>query len=164
VIGGRQGEVTAPDFIQPVVGYRSWRLRGGALLSPYVDGVAWDGQPLQARCMPYPSGLRPRGPHEVGAPGPRCECGIYAYFEPIRRLGGNPQLVFGAVVLWGRIEVHRDGMRAEWALPVALARDARHDPVEVERAAAAIGIAAVDERELEATALQHGRALPRMVT
>ena len=61
--------------------------------------------------------------HREPAPAPQCACGIYAYFEPHRREWSPAYgwLVAGAVILWGRIEVHRGGMRAEYARAAALA-------------------------------------------
>ena len=33
----RPGEVHAPDLVQPVIGYRLWRLGDDGLFSPYVE-------------------------------------------------------------------------------------------------------------------------------
>jgi hypothetical protein len=96
---------------------------GDHLTSPYVP-LRWDGPVVHAKCYPanrtllFGNGWLDE-PHD--APHPDCKCGVYAY----HRLPGagpipDPGRAFGVVALWGRIEVHRDGMRAEHAAIKAL--------------------------------------------
>lgn len=159
-----RGEVP-PDMIEPVVGFRQWRLREDKLLSPYASSIVWDESPLRAQCMP---GLFPvRGTswtHSTPAPARHCACGIYAYFEPCMQweLVYNVSLVPGAVILWGRIEVHRGGMRGQYARAICLAsprRALRHGAIQ--RAAGRLGIELVEDiRDLKQVALRYGRPLP----
>jgi hypothetical protein len=117
------GHLAAPDLIEPVVAFRRWRAFGGRLRSPYIP-VFWDEPVVQAECRAsrYPTADRhpAREPHQ--APHPDCSCGIYAYLEPDREF---PMIdyrgVTGIVTLWGNVEVHGDGMRAEHARVEALA-------------------------------------------
>ena len=157
----------APDLIQPVVGFRKWLLVGDELLSPLAR-TSWGAAPMRARCMPRPSGVGRNGhkvpPHAGPAPDPDCACGLYALFAPHRLWGPQgPGLVPGAVVLWGRIEVHDGGMRAKCARIVALALPSFYSPsgkAAVRRVAERLGVEAVPARQLQAAAQRHGRPLP----
>jgi hypothetical protein len=152
----------APDLIQPVIGYREWLLIGDEILSPLAR-KPWGAEPMRAECLPECRGARglwrPASVHSGPAPDPRCVCGIYAFFTPPRRRGRDRlALVRGAVVLWGRIELHRRGMRAEYARVVALAHPPSRRPSEaVTRVAERLEVAAVPARDLPAVALEHGR-------
>ena len=99
-----------PDLVVALIGFRQWRLTGGTLTSVY-DGADWTAGRLTARCA--------RG-HEV--PAKDCSCGVYAYYDPCPRTASaaTPDLIGGAVVVWGRIEAHIYGMRGEHARIVAL--------------------------------------------
>jgi hypothetical protein len=72
-------------------------------------------------------------------------------------------LLSGAVILWGRIEIHATGMRAEHArivgLALPLSRGRKRGAV-IE-AAECLGIPAVPHRQLTAVALAHGKPLQR---
>lgn len=166
-IGPGADAFTAPDLIQPVIGYRKWLLVGGELVSPLAR-TPWEGAPMRAQCLPRPSWvgrnwhLEPT--HAGPAPDPDCACGIYALFAPHRLWGpAGPGLVPGAVVLWGRIEVHDGGMRAECARIVALALPSftsRSGKAGVWRVAERLGVEAVPARRLQEAALRYGRPLP----
>lgn len=164
MIGARQGEIRAPDLIEPVLGFRTWHLRGDELYSPYVD-VVWPAAPLRAVCLRDRVQFRPGTSHHAEpAPTSACACGIYAYFDPLDRVGSNPHLVRGAVALWGRIEVHRDGMRAQFARAIVLADPPdRRRRREVRRAAERLGIETVDGDELREAALRYARPLPDLL-
>ncbi|MBV9473201.1 MAG: hypothetical protein JO206_09540, partial [Solirubrobacterales bacterium] len=97
----------APDLVDPVVGYRQWRLVEGTLRSPH-RGAQWARTEVEASCD---TGLH--DPQDTPAKG--CTCGIYAYYDPCPRTAsaGTRDLVGGAVVLWGRIELHATAMRAQ---------------------------------------------------
>jgi hypothetical protein len=99
----------APDLVDPIVGFRQWRLSEAALWSLY-SGVRWSTTELRATCSP--------GRHDPTlAPSKGCSCGIYACYDPCPLMApaGTPDFVAGAVVVWGRVEVHATGMRAEHA-------------------------------------------------
>ena len=112
----------APDLIEPVVGFRSWRTLDGHISSPYVP-VRWHDPVLHAVCHQSVAVHGQRfvdGPHR--APHHDCRCGIYAYHAPPHRFAKiDFRTVPGIVTMWGRIEVHRGGMRAEHARICALA-------------------------------------------
>jgi hypothetical protein len=145
---------TAPDLVVPIVGYRQWRLTAGALTSMY-DDEAWSGGSITARCD--------RGHSERDVPAPDCSCGVYAYYDPCPRTAsaGTPDLIGGAVVLWGRIEAHIYGLRGKHArivaleLPFSRGRKRRA----VIETANQIGVPAVPHSSLKAEALQHGAVL-----
>ncbi len=154
----------APDLIEPVIGFRKWRLTSRGLTSPYIP-LPWSRPVMEARC--YWSPLlakqdRVKGAHL--APHPTCRCGIYADYEPKPR----PPLpyvwsVFGIVTVWGRIELHREGMRAQHARVEALALSAEwalRQRRGIERAAADLGVDLVDYRSLGERAEDYGRHLP----
>jgi hypothetical protein len=154
----------APGLIQPVIGYREWILIGNEILSPLAR-TPWEAGPMRAECLPSCRGARglwrPASVHSGPAPDPRCVCGIYAFFTPPRRRGRDRMAVVrGAVVLWGRIELHRRGMRAEFARVVALALPSSRGPAEaVTRVAERLEVEAVRARDLPVAALAHGQPL-----
>jgi hypothetical protein len=145
----------APDLIDPVIGYRHWRLRDGVLCSPFKD-YAWGRGVNAARCA---NGAG----HAEPAPGHDCECGLHAWYRPCPRLGyATPDLVGGAVALWGDVELHPTGMRAQYAAIIALvlplSRTAkRRRVIDV---ADALEVDAVSARDLKRVALQHAVAIP----
>lgn len=145
-----------PDLIDPVIGFRQWRIEGNRLRSPYC-AVTWEQPELAASC--------PLDTHEPGAtPDASCTCGIYAYYEPCPRTAsaGMRDLVSGAVVLWGGIELHGNGMRAAHcrivalALPLLSARKRRATVA----AASALDVPALPHRILSEEARRHGAPVP----
>jgi hypothetical protein len=142
---------SAPDLIDPIVGYRQWRLAGGALMSLFND-TRWRRIDLTARCD---SGDH----HPECVPDHQCSCGIYAYYDPCpRTASATRDLVAGAVVLWGMVELHGTGLRAEHArivaleLPLSLGAK-RRTVLEV---ADLLGVPAVAHRKLRSEAHRHG--------
>ena len=91
------------------------------------------GEPTIARCIG--GGDRRRARHRHRAPVADCSCGLYALhpqastsFGLYARYGSIadaadafPTAVAGIVEAWGRIELHADGFRAEFARPHTLA-------------------------------------------
>lgn len=145
----------APDLADPVVGFRQWRLTEGGLRSLY-SGVRWHSREFRASCA-----LGDRDCHS--SPAKTCSCGIYAYYDPCPRTAsaGTRDFIGGAVVLWGRIELHATGMRAQYARVVALelpfSRGRKR--VEVGQVAERLNVQVVPHRKLEAAALGHGLSL-----
>jgi hypothetical protein len=136
----------APDLIERVVGFRKWRVVGDHLSSPYIP-LRWEARVVHARCYPanrtllFGEGWLDE-PHD--APHPDCKCGVYAWHElPQAGPVPDPGRVFGAVALWGRLEVHADGMRAEHAEILALA-----SAPDLGEIAARLGVPLVGEPEL----------------
>ncbi len=159
--------VIAPDVVGPIVGFRQWVVIGEEIYSPLAR-TAWGDEPMQAECLVRcrRAGGLWRRPYEHGgpAPDPRCVCGIYALFGPesVRRRDRLSR-VSGAVVVWGRLEVHEAGMRAEFARIVALVLPGgRHRGADriVTGLAERLGVQAVPGRHIEAAALGHGDRMP----
>ncbi len=147
----------APDLIAPVVGYRQWRLDSSGLRSMLCD-EPWREATLTARC-------RART-HlgEAAAPSNVCSCGVYAWYRPCPRTAsaGSADLVSGAVVLWGHVELHAVGMRGQFCRVVALAlplsRGRKRNGVR--EVAERLGVPAVAHRTLPTIATTHGGPVP----
>jgi hypothetical protein len=152
------------EVIRPIIGYREWLLVGDEILSPLAR-TPWNAAPMQAECLPScreAQGLwRTASAHSGPAPAPGCVCGIYALFTP-HRPGRRERLTFvrGAVVLWGRIEVHRRGMRAEFARIVTLALpSSRRHADAVAHVAGLLDVEAVRAGNLPLAARAYGEPL-----
>jgi hypothetical protein len=155
----------APDLIEPLVAFRRWRAVDGRLRSPYVP-IFWDERTFHARCeasrLATPGIGAHAAPHR--APDPDCSCGVYAYLEPDREF---PMVdyrgVTGIVTLWGNVEVHADGMRAEHARIEALAlyphwsQRQKHAVWEI---ADKLGVDLIDLGRIDQCAERYGGRLP----
>lgn len=135
----------APDLIDPVVGWRIWRVvmtAGGARLESLTRDVCWPvGEPLVADCTALPS-IR----HT--APWPTCRCGIYAARngagiadELLRVSLADRHLAVGRVALWGQVREGEHGFRASHARPVQLALLSPPRAPSAERIDVAFGLA-----------------------
>jgi hypothetical protein len=147
-----------PDLVRPLVGFRQWRLRDGVLYSMWTDDP-WPGGQLSGRC-------RGSCDCEAGigvAPDPDCTCGVHAWHRQVP-LGAsaNRDLVAGAVALWGAVEVHAIGMRAQFARIVTLALPVTRGRkrLEVAIVAGEMGIDLVPHRHLVAAEMAHGTPVP----
>jgi hypothetical protein len=138
--------------VTPAVGFRVWRieemLTGPRLASPYRHSVWVPHVALQAECREEGGdGRLPRAHRQERSMAPlaECSCGIYAYHEPDRMLNGIAEgLVGGAILCWGQVVIHTEGLRTQFARPLALAGSesilaASHDR-NLTRLAAAYGI------------------------
>jgi hypothetical protein len=156
----------APDLAAAVVAFRSWRLAGERLMSPFIP-CRWEAGVMHALCFDANRTLT-RGvgwldePHD--SPHEACQCGIYAYHTPgPRSWFGEAYWCEGVVSAWGRLVVHADGFRAEHARVEALAVP---DPLpargaaQVARAAAGLGVPVIPHAELEAFAAALGGGVP----
>jgi len=154
----------APELTRPIIGYREWLLVADELVSPLAR-TSWTAGPMRAECLPSCRGARglwrTASAHPGPAPDSECVCGIYALFAPQRSRGRERlAVVYGAVVLWGRIELHQRGMRAEFARIVALALPSSHRQADaVRHAAELLEIEAVRARDLPVAALAYGEPL-----
>jgi hypothetical protein len=148
----------APDLAGAVVAFRAWRVVDGGLLSPYIP-CRWDGPVMHAECYPANRALLfGRGwldePHEP--PHRDCRCGIYAYHRPgAQPYYGEFEWVEGIVTVWGHIESHRDGLRAQHARVCALGR--RPGAAAIARR---LGVDLVETDALEGVAERYGAPLP----
>src|SRR3954452_18303963 len=154
---GRPAETRAPDLVQPVIGYRLWRLGDDALYSPYVE-ERWGRGVHTAACRAE------RADHDEPAPAHDCSCGLHAWYEPCPTLSwaATRHLVAGAVALWGEIELHPFGMRAERGMVLALALPpwSGTKPRRITELAAMLDIEAVPAPRLDAVALEQGGPIP----
>ena len=151
--------MSAPDFIEPVIGYRAWRVAHDARLRAWTAATNWSPGVNRARCHAARLGVGRRRRH--AAPDPDCMCGLYALndFRDARLAAGD---VRGAIAAWGSVEVHRTGFRAEFACVVALAVDEAADPARQwlgEVVARRYGVPLVAAHELHAAARAHGSPL-----
>lgn len=105
---------TAPDSITPLLGFRGWSSFSGKLHPPYRDKeTSWKPGTNHARCLK--NSCR-------AAPQEHCECGLYAYHFPEYVADLDDEQIIGAIKMWGTLQVHEDGTRAERAEIVALAK------------------------------------------
>jgi hypothetical protein len=167
-----------PDLIQPVVGYRGFNLEDGALASTNGTFVhRWRPGTNKAECHirraaaggyrgpRHPPGSRAPAPHPSPSPQEQCACGLYGMHN-VRVVAQLTGELTAAIVAWGRIIVHPNGFRAEYARVVALAPEAEMMLVEPEarsevRAVAdAYGVPMVPVWDLEPAAREHGIPVP----
>ena len=122
----------APDYIEPVVGWRYWRLDRDRTRLASLTGRAeeWPaGQAFKAGCRharrdsadiryQFVGGYK-RSRH--GAPEEGCTCGVYAARDlntlRSKMLFGLGLMVVGEVSLWGKIIAGTRGYRAQFAYP-----------------------------------------------
>lgn len=146
---------SAPDLIEPVIGYRQWSVCASRLYSPF-HGELWEDVELHASCV--------LGTHDaVDVPAQECTCGVYAYYDPPPRSAATPrQLVTGAVVMWGHLQLHGSGMRASHARIVALALPLTKGPKRrrLNAAAAYLEVPVVPLRQIKLVASGYGAAAP----
>lgn len=105
-----------------LIGYRMWPVREGDKLFARVAQAEWKVGANRAECRVefIPGGESRHAPDNIPAHG--CTCGLYAYAEPdwLHGMRCEPSHITGAVLMWGRIEVHANGMRAEYAMPIVI--------------------------------------------
>jgi hypothetical protein len=119
----------APDFVEPLVAWRVWRVvstSDGYRLGSVVKTALWaPGEPLLADCLREPTlaGFFRRRAKPHAAPEADCACGIYAgrlsaigeYMAPSAT---EPTAhVLGRVMLWGTVIECERGFRASCAYP-----------------------------------------------
>jgi hypothetical protein len=120
--------MTVPDGVEPIVGWRYWKVTAEGLASLNVRGSYWPPRtPYEAECRAAPIPM----PHSSDAlPSESCACGIYAArdLETLKRLvypfSGplfrHRHVAVGEVMLWGRVIEGRRGYRAQRAYPKSL--------------------------------------------
>jgi hypothetical protein len=137
------------EVARHVIGYRVWRVsrdRDGyySLTSTNSGKYRWKSGVNDARCNEYP--------HD--APHHQCCCGLYAVYEP-----PWDSVPLGAIAAWGRIEAHRTGFRAQYAMPIVLAEPAVCSLEAIDLVSGIgrrYGVRVVPPDELEEWALQYG--------
>lgn len=151
--------VSAPDFIEPVIGYRGWRV-DQARLWAWAAGSVWGPGVNRARCYAGVLGKRRLQSHSV--PDQNCSCGLYALNDSDDARLPSDADVWGAIAAWGDVQVYQTGFRAEFACVVALAASNAAEEWKrwrVEAVARAYGVPVVPVGELEAAARVHGAPL-----
>jgi hypothetical protein len=127
-------DIRIPDAIEPIVGWRYWRLGHDGRLRSLTGGQhVWvPGQAIEAGCRFADADSRDRrlqlvpgygvGPH--ASPGAGCTCGLYASRDLHRLRGqilfGLRRMVVGEVSLWGTVIPGQHGYRAQYAYPKRL--------------------------------------------
>jgi hypothetical protein len=169
---GRQETTSsqAPDLIEAVVAFRSWRLVDEGLRSVYLPTL-WTEREMKATCLcldaPDEDAPRSAAPGHA-APDRGCTCGIYAYYEPDLNFPTiDYRGVAGIVSLWGTIELHEEGMRAEQARVEALALYSRWSTRQIDavrEVAGTLGVDLVDLDDIRREAERYGRPIkPELV-
>lgn len=160
-LGADLDAALAPDLIAPVHAFRDWRVTSEGLASPRT-GALWTNRVMRAQCRPQTIEDFTNPPHI--APGAGCTCGIHAYYE----LGDAASKidwrgVSGIVTVWGRIEAHSAGLRAEYARVEALGtyqRWTRRQKQAVAAVAADLDVEVMDLYDLVAAAERFGTRIP----
>jgi hypothetical protein len=151
----------APDLMAPVAGFRDWRVTQDGLCSPRT-GVPWVTRVMRAECRPQSADDLVRRPHR--APGHDCGCGIHAYFEPSDEASKISYAgVSGIVSLWGDVEIHAGGLRAEYARIEALGvygRWTERQKSAVQTIAAALDVDILDLYDLADAAASYASPVP----
>lgn len=111
----------------PIIGFRAWKVFEGGLMSLCAGYVPTPPWPPGTRAVATDvSGARfDRGPKR---PRPDDKIGLHAYRnlqDAIDEARGvvSPDgwpVVAGAVMMWGVVQIHESGYRAQYARPVAL--------------------------------------------
>ena len=152
----------APDLLEAVIAFRGWRVADGALLSPHAE-ERWTAScaPAAGRScgLPAPPSTRPtrrRTPTAAAACTPTTP---RAPPVPAADFRG----VVGIVAVWGRLEVHPEGVRAEVAQVRALGLSPQWSSWQraaVREVARDLDVPLVEEAALAATASEFGAPLP----
>lgn len=153
VMLGSATDSATPDYVEPFVGWRYWKLRDGQITSPdrgtaWPQGqLSWDGmchcgaEPREGRTLPGSmlDSFRRRLFRR------QCHCGInswatkeLALTSEVRAYRRQPAI--GEVALWGRINAYETGYRAEHARIMRLWATSEEDAELVETAASREGI------------------------
>jgi hypothetical protein len=109
----------APLFLEPVLGWRVWRLscRGpGLRLQALATPDVWRPNEADAACCFVSD--------HSGAPWADCTCGYHGASSVDALMGagvlGRGVAVLGAIAMWGTVIEHAQGARAEFAYPARL--------------------------------------------
>lgn len=162
--GDLSATVQAPDFISPMHAFRDWRITADGFCSPRT-GAIWTRRVMRAQCRPQTAEDYVRPAHE--APGFGCTCGIHAYYELSDAASKvDWRGVSGIVTVWGHIEAHAMGLRAECVRIEALGvyhRWTRRQKEAVAGVAYDLGVEVLDLYELRGAGVRFGIALPTSV-
>lgn len=93
----------------PLLGFRAFSQSGDGWVGAY-RGHRWEAGPNQAECGEANDHL---------SPDPGCHCGMYAYHSPAKAADFQGPVV-AAVIGWGRVCVHSDRWRSQYAQVIAV--------------------------------------------
>lgn len=148
-----------PDLTGKIIGFREWA--GDNSLESTGVGGHWGRGVNVARCSQAHA-------WDHLSPGHDCQCGLYALHEvPEAYVGPGPWTgaqEMGAIAAWGKVEVHPNGFRAQYAEIIALGFNRRWPTQWVkntEEFAADYGVPAVEVEDLKQFALNYGSPVPK---
>jgi len=153
-----------PDYVEPVVAWRTWYVVDGGLsasLSSVVHKTQWPQRaPLVATCRRLRFAVWPFKRDSHDAPAEDCGCGIYGarldglrdYLPDCFAFAGRDLLpVVGRVLLWGTVHEHELGWRASHAYPQMLYVPATRRDSRAERLVRGLGSYGVPMQTVHAT-------------
>lgn len=147
-----------------VLGYRAWSLNGYRLgsMNQHID-AAWTLGVNEAKCqMDKLSWAFTENAACAHAPGKQCHCGFNAWHDVINVGATREAPVVGAILGWGKIEVHARGFRSQFAQPVAISwnpRQAWEDVEKIKAFASEIDIPCVRFDQLADEASKFGKPI-----
>lgn len=119
-----------PDFVEPLLGWRAWRIwtspsgsNSCPALSSVILDLPWTPRRRFSAEHSFDLGARCRGLLDPG-----CSCGIYAFRSPLeafvylmkvrdRLLGKSVEVALGTVSVWGKVIECELGYKAQYAYP-----------------------------------------------
>jgi len=153
--------------MSPAIGFRVWRiddmLTGPRLASPHRYAAWVPGLPLKSECQDESGARALANPHRkqpgVAPPLEGCTCGIYAYHDADDMVAAlTSRLVGGAVLAWGRLTIHQQGFRTEFARPLALCYPPMFLPDSLARLAHVYGLPVLDASHIAVFATEFGES------
>jgi hypothetical protein len=101
--------------MEPAIGFRGWRTGGTGLFS-LTKRAYWQPRQTQRAQCGLEINHRP--------PAPECSCGLYAVYDvggrTVKGISAPASDCLGAVRCWGRLVLHPEGFRAEFAAILGL--------------------------------------------
>src|ERR1700733_5475558 len=107
-------EMTAPRT-KPIIAYRAWTRKELQLFSSVSTTIAWPfREKLESTCAVTK--------HDGPTPFMDCTCGIHGFKKEkdMASSGFQHSGIVGRVALWGKIDEHENGYRAQYAYPQVL--------------------------------------------
>jgi hypothetical protein len=156
-----RADLQNPLVVEPMVGFRTWRLEGGRLRSPHHPMPdPWPLCATHAVCAATKTG----GPACRALPtvDRGCGCGLHGEYEVTDLSEAD---VWGAVLAWGNLVLSDQGFRSEWQRPILLAapQPGHLPPMALQGAASAYGAGVVAIGQLESAARKYGTPAPAVI-
>lgn len=115
-----QPPYVVPDTVEPVRGWRAWRMYKAGLLGSLTRSCVWPPhQAMEALCIPNSLS------QEIGhIPEEKCTCGLYSLKRADQQLHVYTLddrwyrlYSFGVSAFWGKVIEHKGGYRAQFGYP-----------------------------------------------